>query len=356
MKTRQPLVTIMIATKDRPSELFITLTEMQKQLYPAVEVLVIDDGSAVPVEPLVREAWQDARVIRHEVSAGQCTRRNQGFDLAAGEYILQLDDDCNFIDRDDLARAVERIETDPEAGALCFYLINSPTLPKKFDNAALSPGVVASFVGAAVLFRKKAVLQTKGYRTFFTNDWEEEELALQLLHRDWRILFFPRIVAHHRLSSLNRNSPRTWMRGLRNRLWSMIIHMPLRRLFLELGWKLGVGGWDAIRLFRFRLFFRAVGEALLGIPRALQLRASLSGIALRRYDALRLHPVLSPADFTSPPAFTWKVFLVYLRRWSNRARNQSVWHNDKSDTGTSYTVAYAHEEKQKAAETTVVEK
>jgi GT2 family glycosyltransferase len=345
MSETLPLVTILIATKDRASDLRVTLREMRKQRYPLTELLVIDDGSKVPVEPLVREAWPGASVIRHEKSAGQCARRNEGFAHANGEYILQLDDDCSLTCPEDLAYAIDQMRRRPEAGAIACYIVNSAVLPANIETSNLQSGCVASFVGAAVLFRKSAVQQTEGYRAFFGNEWEEEELALQLLGRGWQIVFLPRIVAHHRLSLLNRNTARTWMRGLRNRLWAVIIHIPFWRLPFEIGWKMTVGAWDAVRLMRPGRFLRALLEASAGVPRAWSLRRPLSPKGLNRYDALRLRPFLTPAEFDLPPEVTFAAFSAFWRRWRNRARNRSLWEREPGDTGRSYTVAYAHEER-----------
>lgn len=339
-----PLVTVLIATKDRPEELRLTLSEMRKQRYPGMELLVIDDGSRSPVEPLVRQVWPDAVVVRHETNAGQCARRNEGFQLARGEFILQLDDDCSLIGENDLELAIHRLEASESAAGIVFYVINSLILPEKIETASLRGGCVAAFLGAAVLFRTSAIRNTAGYREFFSNEWEEEELGLQILGLGLKMIFEPAIVAHHRLSALNRNSARTWMRGLRNRIWAMVIHVPLPRLLPEVGWKILLGAWDGLRLLRPRLFLQALSQAVIGLPRAWRLRQPLSPIGLRRYDALRMSTVLSPAEFDDPPRRTMSRFLEFWRRWRNRARNRSAWDTREGDTGTSYTIAYAHEQ------------
>jgi len=169
MYPTQPLVTIMIATKDRREPLRLTLREMRKQIYPAIEMLVIDDGSEQSINSLVQDIWPEARVIRHESSAGQCARRNEGFSLAKGEYILQLDDDCSFTSFGHLQYAVDLLQASSGVGALSFYIVNSAVLPEVIDSSELKSGCAASFVGAAVMFRKAALSQTSGYRTFF---WE----------------------------------------------------------------------------------------------------------------------------------------------------------------------------------------
>src|ERR1700733_4096778 len=342
MTDNTPLVTIMIATKDRADELRLTLGEIRKQRYSAMELLVIDDGSKESVGPVVLEAWPEATVVRHERSAGQCARRNQGFALANGEYILQLDDDCSFVGENDLAAAVRKLQAE-QAGALSFYIVNSAILPAAIDTSRLKEGCVASFVGAAILFRKSAIAQTAGYRTFFLGEWEEEELSLQLLSRGHRIVFAPEIVAHHRLSLANRNSGRTWSRGVRNRIWALLIHMPLRRAGAEISWKVALGAWDAVRLQRPILFAKSLIQATTGVGRALRLRSPLAPTALRRYDALRLYPAISREEFEHPPAITFAALSGFWRRWRNRARNRSVWDRESGDVGESYTVAFAHE-------------
>jgi GT2 family glycosyltransferase len=342
----------MIATKDRAEPLRLTLSEMRKQDYPLMDLLVIDDGSECPVEPLVREIWPDATVIRHHSAAGQCSRRNEGFAVATGEFILQLDDDCSFPDSASLSLAVQQLRSTPDAGAICFYMINSADLPEKIDLTHLRSGCVASFVGAAVLFRKIALNQTAGYRSSFRGQWEEEELGLQLLSRGWPIIFLPKVLAHHRLSNLNRNSAASWSRGIRNSIWGLLIHVPFPRVIFEIAWKITLGAWDAIRLMRLSLFLQALFQTTTDLPRVLSLRTPLSPTALRRYDALRFRPVLTPGEFEDPPVLTRAALFDYLKRWRNRARNRSVWNQANTDVGKSYTVAYAHEHADSQSSTT----
>lgn len=342
-----PLVSAMIATRNRPEELRRTLQELKVLDYPNLEVIVIDDFSDVPVEPVVRSVFFEARVVRHEFNTGQCQRRSEGFRLAKGKYILHLDDDCCLTVPGDLHRAVAVMEQRPAAGVLAVYLYNGPELPSRLPNGSLHSGYVATFIGAAALIRTESVQATVGYRSFFGNDWEEDELCMQLLSGGHGVWFDPSLVAHHRLSSLNRASERTWMRGLRNRCWSIVLHMPWQRIPMELGWKLTMGGWDAVRLGRPRLYLRAIGEFSSGLGRVWALRHPFDGLALRRYDAIRSHPCLPEADFAQPPSRSWREIAAWWHRWRNRARDRNLWDTGEGGTGTSYTAGYAHEYKDK---------
>jgi GT2 family glycosyltransferase len=342
MSTR-PLVTVMIATRDRSPELQRTLEILRTQQYTPLEVVVVDDGSREAVEPVVRKLWPDAVVIRHENSQGQCQRRNEGFAASSGEFILQLDDDCCFTQPGDLDAAVRWLSARPRAAGVIFDLFNGAVMPEGLPDSSALPGCVASFVGAAILLRGAAVRNIAGYRSFFQGQREEEEFALQLLDKGWQILYCPTIRAHHRLSDLNRDSLSSWRRGLRNDIWTRTLHVSILRLPLEIGWTLLVGMWDMIRLARFRGFCNAVWDCLFGLGRVWRLRQPFSPIAQRRYDALRFRSVLTEAEFENPPGISASDLRSWWSRWRRRARDRNAWETGVSTTGSSHTVRYAHE-------------
>ena len=341
--TSRPLVTVMIATRDRGPELRLTLQLLRQQRYEQIDLLIIDDGSQVPIAPLVRELWPLATVIRHEESKGQCERRNEGFSTSRGEFILHLDDDCCLTQPGDLATAVQHLAERPTAGAVVFDLYNGLTLPEGMPSPKARAGCVRSFVGAAILFRTVAIRQTAGYRSFYQAQGEEEELGVQLLSKGWQIVYCPSILAHHRLSSMNRNSVATWRRGLGNDIWTLVLHLPTHRLPLEISWKLGIGIWDALRLGRLSAFCHGWWRCLRGLEQAWGLREPLSPLALRRYDALRLYSVLPEAMFGDPPALKLAALGQWWSRWRSRARDTSFWEPKAIGTGSSNIARYAHE-------------
>jgi GT2 family glycosyltransferase len=337
-----PLVTIMITTKDRPAELERTLRELRRQDYPAVELLVIDDGSRESLESLVRGQWPEAAFVRHATAAGQAARRSEGFELARGRYILQLDDDSAPVDPDALRRAVTHMESRAQAGALAFRIFNGSQMPKVLPPQQTR--LVCSFVGCGVLLRAEAVRTVGGYVPFFGNEWEEEEFGLRLLRAGWAIDFFPEVLIHHRVSPQNRRAARTWMRGFRNKLWAMVMHYPGRRLLVEPAWVLALAAWDAIRLLRPHYFLLGIVQFFAGLPRALRLRQPMSDLTMRRYDALRFRQVKTLEEFVNPSPLTavefWRWFLMH---WRKRPRPRSFWDRRPGDVGKSEIVSFAHE-------------
>lgn len=341
LNSARPVVTVLIATKDRPDDLRRTLGLLRAQTWPAVELIVIDDASAASLEPIVRERWPDAVYVRKAESAGQCRRRSEGFRMAAGKYILQLDDDSCPVQPGALDSAVQFMEADSEIGILSFYIFNGPELTGKLPEA--EPRYHQSFVGCGALLRTEAVREIGGYQDFFGNEWEEEELSLRMMKAGWAIYFFPSIVVHHHVSPRNRKQARTWSRGFRNKLWSLIMHLPARRLPLEMSWVLAIGFYDSIRLLRFGAYLQGVGQFLKGIPKVARMRRAMPDIVLRRYDALRFQSIRTKEEYRNPPAFASGDVWNWLRSWWRRPRQRSFWDRRPGDTGESPTVKFAHE-------------
>ncbi len=325
-----PLVSIMIATKDRHEDLAFTLSDLCRQDYPALELLILDDASTPPVEPLVRKIWPEVRIVRYEQSAGQTTRRNEGFKLAHGEFILHLDDDCSPVDAGCIRRSVEIMQAESRAAAIAYYVFNGLTLPAALEKHTVAPGYCLSYTGAAGFLRKASVEQTAGYRERYFGYAEEEELGLQFLQNGMCVLFRPEMLAHHRFSNVNRNKEQSWKRALRNRLWTIVIHSPWNALPLEAGWKIGNGLWDALRLGRLRLFFAAMGEMFAGMSAALAVRDPLKPMPKLRYDALRLFGTLTREQFDDPPKRGLKDTMRWARNWPNQLREGSRWSKKKN--------------------------
>lgn len=334
-------MSVLIATKDRPTDLEITLNLLRAQDYPNLEVIVIDDGSSSPLEMMVHGIWPQARYIRHKESIGQCVRRSEGFEIARGSFILQLDDDACPAQRDSISRAVLLAESKSRVAAIAFQIFNGDILPEILP--AGDARYTHSFVGCGVLFRTASLREIGGYCSFFGNEWEEEELSLRIFKAGWAIYFLPCVVVHHRLSICNRVTDRTWMRGLRNKLWALVMHLPAPRVVIEIGWVIFVGTLDAVRLMRFKRLGQALVGFVSGLPRALHMRQPLSRVALRRLDAARLLLALTDENYDAPPRMGFSNLKRWFSAWRRRPRQRSFWDRRRGDIGECETVSFAHE-------------
>jgi glycosyltransferase involved in cell wall biosynthesis len=85
---------VVIPTRDRRALLLRTVRSVLAQRAVAVEVVVVDDGSADGTSAALAALDDDrVRTIRHDESRGVSTARNRGAEAAAGDWVAFLDDD-----------------------------------------------------------------------------------------------------------------------------------------------------------------------------------------------------------------------------------------------------------------------
>lgn len=116
-----PLVSVVIPTYGRDEHLPAAINSVLNQQYERIELLVIDDGSPIPVATtLPEDILKDKRteVVRHEENRGANAARNTGIRTSNGDYVAFLDDDDRWKETK-LRKQVDRFsESSPETGVI----------------------------------------------------------------------------------------------------------------------------------------------------------------------------------------------------------------------------------------------
>lgn len=119
----QPLVSIIIPTKDRRVLLTETIASLRNQTHRNWEAVVVDDGSEDDTWLALQEiAAGDSRirpVRRTGPDCGAAVARNQGFATSQGAFVIFLDSD-DLLAPTALAVRVQAAEKHPEADAVVF--------------------------------------------------------------------------------------------------------------------------------------------------------------------------------------------------------------------------------------------
>jgi GT2 family glycosyltransferase len=95
MNATLPFFSIIVPTYRRPAQLSLCLQALARLDYPneRFEVLVVDDGSANPLENVAPQFPASLQILRHE-RTGPAGARNFGSLHARGEFLAFTDDDC----------------------------------------------------------------------------------------------------------------------------------------------------------------------------------------------------------------------------------------------------------------------
>ena len=96
-RTTQPLVSVIIPTKDRPEMLAQAVQSVLNQTFPDIEIIVINDGG-IDVQNVLDPLNLKRNIIylKHEQNLDRSAARNTGIQAASGKYIAYLDDDDTY--------------------------------------------------------------------------------------------------------------------------------------------------------------------------------------------------------------------------------------------------------------------
>jgi len=106
-----PLVSVIVATLDRPEMLNGCLRSIFEQTYDHFEIIVVNDGGTDVGD--VVHCWNTRNNIiylRHPRTKGVAAARNSGIQAAGGEYIAYVDDDDRYYP-EHLETLVKSLET-----------------------------------------------------------------------------------------------------------------------------------------------------------------------------------------------------------------------------------------------------
>jgi glycosyltransferase involved in cell wall biosynthesis len=214
-----PEVTVVIATRDRPALVAGAIDSALAQTVAAVEVLVVDDGSAEPVRPHLDDPR--LRLLRLDPPRGVCAARNLGLARARGRWITFLDDDDRLLP-DMLERslqaarastlpppvaAISVIEDVDEAGRPLGSVLRPASLARSAPGSpGGAPGAPASH---ATLLAPTEVMRAIGGWDESLRAWEHTDLFLRLqaacsVQAVERVTYRRRV---HRSARLSENLP-----------------------------------------------------------------------------------------------------------------------------------------------------
>lgn len=173
-----PSATVVIATQNRKDDLRRAIQSAQMQ-EPAVDIVIVDDGSSDGTAEMVRAEFPQLTLIRHDTACGATASRNEGFGVATTEYIVGIDDDAYFEQPDTIAKTVAEFNH-PRIAAIAIPFKENGQL---LNNAPDSNGIYLTdfFIAAAHAVQKKAFFEVGGYRESLKIYVEEPDLSIRLL-------------------------------------------------------------------------------------------------------------------------------------------------------------------------------
>ncbi|MFA5205703.1 MAG: glycosyltransferase [Lentisphaeria bacterium] len=148
-----PLVSVIIPVFNGQKFLREAVDNILQQGYPALEIIIVDDGSTDGTAAVVRQLPVDVRYF-HQGNCGPATARNRGIRDASGEFIAFLDVDDQWPEHN-LFRLTAELGGDPSVQVVRGYAQLMQLNPQtgEYDFAGNPKESFPHYIGAA-LYRK----------------------------------------------------------------------------------------------------------------------------------------------------------------------------------------------------------
>ena len=205
--TSEPSVSVIIPAYNEERVIVASVTRVLASDYPALQVMVVDDGSADRTSAVVREAFgSDPRVTLLTLpNGGKAAALNRALLQATGEVVIALDADTQFEPL--TIRRLARWFADPALGAVAgdarvgnrvnlvtrwqaVEYITAQNLERRalagFDAITVVPGAVGAW-------RRAALDGVGGYPEDTLA--EDQDLTIAIQRAGWRVTYDPRATA-----------------------------------------------------------------------------------------------------------------------------------------------------------------
>jgi glycosyltransferase involved in cell wall biosynthesis len=184
-----PVVSVIIPYFKAEAYIEETVRSVEEQNYPAIEIIVVDDGSPVPARAVLGE--RENLLILRTKNQERSAARNFGFERSSGEYIIFLDADDKLVPGA-IEAQLKTLTAQPDAalvfGAARLIDKNSGELkpahicrPRRDYFLMLLEGNPIASPGAAMI-RRDALNETRLWNLSFRQA-EDYLLYLQLARR-----------------------------------------------------------------------------------------------------------------------------------------------------------------------------
>jgi GT2 family glycosyltransferase len=222
-------VSLVLITYNRELDIRQSLEALVPLASTVREIIVVNNASTDGTAAVLRDfaaRIPTLRVIDAGSNLGVAGGRNLGMRAAAGELLVILDDDAEFLVPDFAARIAARFAQDDSLGAVALKIVDGEGGVRRNEfphpNKSLPRDLefeVSYFVGAGHAIRRAALDVVGYYPEEFFYSQEEIFLCTALVEAGYRITYFPDVTVRHWQSGAGRFvSARKWFLLLRNTL------------------------------------------------------------------------------------------------------------------------------------------
>ena len=293
MKIKRPDFSILITTKNRLSDLKITLNQLACFIEnDTIEFIICDDGSTDGTHEFIKENYPDILLIKHQKSKGLIASRNELLNLTKATYAITLDDDAHILSQNPLEIIETFFEVNKKCAVIAFRIFWGKNELRNTEHD-LKPHRVKSFVGCGHVWRMEAWKEIPNYPDWFVFYGEEAFASYHLFKKKWQVWFLPNVLIQHRVEVKNRKDNDDYTirlrRSLRSGWYLYLMFFPIK----EIPKRLAYTFWMQLKLKVFKGDYKALFAILgatfnliLNLPKLILKRKPLTDLQYKEFKDL----------------------------------------------------------------------
>jgi hypothetical protein len=239
-----PVVTIITINYNQLQLTCQLLDSLRKVTYPALEVIVVDNHSAIDPTEVISEKYPEVKLLVSNENLGFAGGNNLGIQASKGDYLLFLNNDTE-VDPEFLEPLVALFESNPAAGAASSKILyhNSDEMIQYAGSTRIDPFTGRSkrigwmekdlgqhnvqretdlAHGAAMMVPRRVIDKVGMMPEFFFLYYEEVDWCESIKKGGYKIYFVPDSKVYHKESmSIGKGSTLKTYYMTRNRLLYM---------------------------------------------------------------------------------------------------------------------------------------
>lgn len=255
-----PLVSVIVVNYNGRVFLEKCLSSLIKQTYPALEIILVDNGSTDDSTGFVKREYPSVRVIATKENSGFARGNNLGIKESRGEMIATLNNDTE-VTSVWVEELVKAMDSNRKVGmcASKMLFMKSPQMINstgfcisrsgacwdrgmfEYDSGQYeSPEEIFGPCAGAAMYRKSMLEEIGLFDEDFHAYMEDADLAFRGRLAGWKCLYVPNAVVYHWHGGTGGYmSDYTIYYGNRNIIWNCIKNFPSSLLITSLPWIIG---------------------------------------------------------------------------------------------------------------------
>ncbi len=257
------------------------LLSLDRQVLPAAELIVVDNGSRDGSTEYLRDTHPGVRVVELGRNSGFAYAANRGLEAAKCEFVALVNTDVKLAP-DWIARMAGALHRHPQAAAVASKMLALREPDRVYDAGDVLrrdgvceqrgrfcpddgrwdiPGDVFGACAGAALYRRSAVLELGGFDERYFAYLEDVDLAMRLRLAGWSCRYEPAVALHAGEGSSHQLAGGHAYLVERNTLLLVVKGFPARWLplvaYRQAGW-----AWHALLERRLLWHLRGAAAAL----------------------------------------------------------------------------------------------